>query len=48
MLIYKTIKLKKVKDFVYAEKLKATGYKIVSVGIDNILMEKEKGAKNGN
>lgn len=37
---YKKLNLKSEKDFKTAEKLKDNGWKIIDVGIDNILMEK--------
>jgi len=37
---YKTVELKTKKDFKRAESLKNKGWKIILIGIDNILLEK--------
>lgn len=41
MFKFKNLKLKTKKDFRIAENLKNRGYKIIDVGIESILLEKE-------
>jgi hypothetical protein len=41
MFKFKSLKLKTKKDFRIAENLKNKGYKIIDIGIDSILLEKE-------